>query len=1184
MPKRTDISSIMIIGAGPIVIGQACEFDYSGAQACKALREEGYRVVLVNSNPATIMTDPGLADATYIEPITPEVVAKIIEKERPDALLPTMGGQTGLNTSLALEEMGVLEKFGVEMIGAKREAIEMAEDRKLFREAMDRIGLENPKATIANTMDDCMAALETVGLPAIIRPAFTLGGTGGGVAYNREEYAAICKSGLDASPVNQILIDESLLGWKEYEMEVVRDRADNAIIVCSIENVDPMGVHTGDSITVAPALTLTDKEYQRMRSASIAVLREIGVETGGSNVQWAVNPEDGRMVVIEMNPRVSRSSALASKATGFPIAKIAAKLAVGYTLDELDNDITKVTPASFEPTIDYVVTKIPRFAFEKFPGAEPNLTTAMKSVGEAMAIGRTIHESMQKALASLETGLTGFDEIEIDGVRPEARTAARALLKEAASIPVEVSDQLAKTQRRLDATEPLSETAKAEMERRLAALEEAKRQELVQRQAEEAVEPDSQHERSEIVILNASELTAIHKALSRQTPDRLRVIAQAMRHGLSDDEINAITMFDPWFLARIREIIDSEERVKADGLPSDERALRELKMMGFTDARLAILTGMSEAEVRRARQNAGVTAVFKRIDTCAAEFEAQTPYMYSTYETPVMGEVEDEARPSDAKKVVILGGGPNRIGQGIEFDYCCCHACFALSDQGYETIMINCNPETVSTDYDTSDRLYFEPLTFEHVMEILRIEQERGTLHGVIVQFGGQTPLKLANALAEEGIPILGTTPDAIDLAEDRERFQKLVQDLGLKQPHNALARTDAEAFAAAEEIGFPLVIRPSYVLGGRAMEIVREMPALERYIAEAVVVSGDSPVLLDGYLAGAVEVDVDAISDGEQVHVAGIMQHIEEAGVHSGDSACSLPPHSLPDDIIAELTEQTEALAKALNVRGLMNVQFAVKDGEIYLIEVNPRASRTVPFVAKATDSAVAAIAARVMAGEPLSNFPERSPYPPAEDPMTVLPLGDPFTLADPKTPWFSVKEAVMPFARFPGVDTILGPEMRSTGEVMGWARSFPRAFLKAQLGAGVTLPSEGKVFISIRDADKTEAMVEAARIVIDLGLPILATRGTAAWLVEKGLEAETVNKVYEGGRTIADRMKDGDVALVWNTTEGVQAIEDSRSIRAIALNDKIPYFTTAAGAHASALAMKARHEGDIGVRALQG
>ncbi|SMY05911.1 carbamoyl-phosphate synthase large subunit [Flavimaricola marinus] len=1109
MPKRDDIKSIMIIGAGPIIIGQACEFDYSGAQACKALREEGYRVILVNSNPATIMTDPGLADATYIEPITPEVVAKIIEKERPDALLPTMGGQTGLNTSLALADMGVLEKFGVEMIGAKREAIEMAEDRKLFREAMDRLGIENPKATIVTApkgpdgkrdikagLQLAIDAIEYVGLPAIIRPAFTLGGTGGGVAYNRAEYEHFCRSGMEASPVGQILVDESLLGWKEYEMEVVRDKADNAIIVCSIENVDPMGVHTGDSITVAPALTLTDKEYQVMRNQSIAVLREIGVETGGSNVQWAINPADGRMVVIEMNPRVSRSSALASKATGFPIAKIAAKLAVGYTLDELDNDITKVTPASFEPTIDYVVTKIPRFAFEKFPGSEPYLTTAMKSVGEAMAIGRTIHESLQKALASMETGLTGFDEVEIPGA------------------------------------------------------------------------PDK---------------VAVTKALAQVTPDRLRVIAQAMRHGLTNDDIIAVTKFDPWFLARIREIIDAEADIRKNGLPLNEAALRKLKMMGFTDARLATLTGRDEGQVRRARQELGVVAVFKRIDTCAAEFEAQTPYMYSTYETPVMGDVECEARPSNRKKVVILGGGPNRIGQGIEFDYCCCHACYALTAAGYETIMVNCNPETVSTDYDTSDRLYFEPLTFEHVMEIMRVEQANGHLHGVIVQFGGQTPLKLANALQEAGIPILGTTPDAIDLAEDRERFQQLVQKLGLKQPVNGIASTDQQALDIAESIGFPLVIRPSYVLGGRAMEIVRDMDHLKRYIKEAVVVSGDSPVLLDSYLSGAVEVDVDCLSDGQNTHVAGIMQHIEEAGVHSGDSACCLPPHTLSREIQDEILRQTNALALALNVVGLMNVQFAVKDGEVYLIEVNPRASRTVPFVAKATDSAIASIAARLMAGEPLSNFPMRAPY---QDVSydTPLPYADPMTLADPNMPWFSVKEAVLPFARFPGVDTILGPEMRSTGEVMGWDRSFARAFLKAQMGAGTQLPREGSVFISIRDEDKTPDMLTAAQSLQALGMTFLATRGTAAWLTQNGVAAETVNKVYEGGLTIVDRLKDGHVALVWNTTEGAQAVEDSREIRAVALYDKIPYFTTAAAAQASALAIVAREDGDISVRSLQG
>ncbi len=1064
----------MIIGAGPIIIGQACEFDYSGAQACKALREEGYRVILVNSNPATIMTDPEMADATYIEPITADVVARIIEAERPDALLPTMGGQTGLNTALELDDMGVLDKYGVELIGAKRAAIEMAEDRKKFREAMDRLGIENPRATIANTMDEALAALDDIGLPAIIRPAFTLGGTGGGVAYNRAEYEHFCRTGLDASPASQILIDESLLGWKEYEMEVVRDVADNAIIVCSIENVDPMGVHTGDSVTVAPALTLTDKEYQLMRSRSIAVLREIGVETGGSNVQWAVNPADGRMVVIEMNPRVSRSSALASKANGFPIAKIAAKLAVGYTLDELDNDITKVTPASFEPAIDYVVTKIPRFAFEKFPGAEPLLSTAMKSVGEVMAIGRTIHESLQKALASMENDLTGFDEVEIPGA------------------------------------------------------------------------PDT---------------AALTRALAAQSPDRMRVIAQAMRHGMSDEDIHAITSFDPWFLARIREIVAAEQTVRASGLPTDAAGLRRLKKMGFTDARLAMLAGRPEAEIRHARLALGVTASFKRIDTCAAEFEARTPYMYSTYETPIMGEPECESRPSERRKVVILGGGPNRIGQGIEFDYCCCHACFALTGQGYETIMVNCNPETVSTDYDTSDRLYFEPLTFEHVMEILRVEQEKGMLHGVIVQFGGQTPLKLARALEAEGIPILGTSPDAIDLAEDRERFQALVGRLGLRQPKNAIAATSDEAIEKAAEIGFPLVVRPSYVLGGRAMEIVRDMEGLSRYITEAVVVSGTSPVLLDSYLSGAVEVDVDALSDGERVHVAGIMQHIEEAGVHSGDSACCLPPHSLAPEMVAELERQTRALALELGVVGLMNVQFAIKDDGIYLIEVNPRASRTVPFVAKAVGSPIASIAARLMAGEKLSAF----------------------DLVDPNIDGFAVKEAVLPFARFAGVDTLLGPEMRSTGEVMGADSDFHRAFLKAQMGAGVNLPDGGTAFLSIKDADKGAELVELARALHELGFAILATGGTRAFLAENGVESTRVNKGYEGGRTIVDMLKDGEVALVMNTTEGAQAVSDSRAMRAVALSERIPYFTTLAGAHAAAFAIKARGEGEIGVRPLQ-
>ena len=1108
MPKRTDISSIMIIGAGPIVIGQACEFDYSGAQACKALKEEGYRVILVNSNPATIMTDPGMADATYIEPIEPTIVAKIIEQERPDALLPTMGGQTGLNTALELETMGILEKFGVEMIGAKRKAIEMAEDRALFREAMERLGLENPKAAVveaprlkngkvdlAEGVRLSLEVLNEIGLPAIIRPAFTLGGTGGGVAYNLEDYEYFCKSGMDASPANQILIDESLLGWKEFEMEVVRDVKDNAIIVCSIENVDPMGVHTGDSITVAPALTLTDKEYQMMRTASIDVLREIGVETGGSNVQWAVNPSDGRMVVIEMNPRVSRSSALASKATGFPIAKIAAKLAIGYTLDELENDITKVTPASFEPTIDYVVTKIPRFAFEKFPGAKPHLTTAMKSVGEVMAIGRSFHESIQKALCSLETELSGFDEIDIP---------------------------------------------------------------------------------------NAPEKSAIVKALSEQTPDRIRVIAQAMRFGLSNSEIRDVTMYDSWFLERIREIVEMELEIRQNGLPIEEDNLRQIKSMGFSDLRLATLSGKTEEQVRDARKKLKVDAVFKRIDTCAAEFEAQTPYMYSTYEAPMMGTVECEAEPSNLKKIVILGGGPNRIGQGIEFDYCCCHACYALAEVGFETIMVNCNPETVSTDYDTSDRLYFEPLTFEHVLEILRKELKNGHLVGVIVQFGGQTPLKLAKALEAEGIPILGTSPDAIDLAEDRERFQKLVHKLGLRQPNNGIAKSDAQAFKIAKSIGFPLVIRPSYVLGGRAMEIVRDMDSLKKYITEAVVVSGESPVLLDSYLEGAIECDVDAISDGDKVHVAGIMQHIEEAGVHSGDSACSLPPYSLDNKIIKELNVQTEKLAKALHVVGLMNVQFAVKDNQIYLIEVNPRASRTVPFVAKATDSAIVSIAARIMAGETLDNFKKRESYGSVSYDETI-PLADPMSLADPMLPWFSVKEAVMPFARFPGVDTILGPEMRSTGEVMGWDRDFGRAFLKAQMGAGMKLPSKGCVFFSIKDKDKNDNLAETAQRLINLGFDIIATRGTAAFLKEKNIVCKQINKVYEGRPNIVDIMKNGEIDLVMNTTEGTQAVNDSREIRSVALFDKIPYFTTAAAAHAAALAIQSKTEGEIKVKSLQ-
>ena len=1087
MPKRTDIKKIMIIGAGPIIIGQACEFDYSGAQACKALREEGYKVILVNSNPATIMTDPDMADATYIEPITPEIVTKIIEIEKPDALLPTMGGQTALNTSLALADLGILEKHNVELIGANQKSIEMAEDRKLFREAMDRLNLENPKAAIitAPLKEDgssdtsagvrlAVDVLPDIGLPAIIRPAYTLGGTGGGVAYNREDYEYFCKTGLNASPANQILVDESLLGWKEFEMEVVRDKADNAIIVCAIENIDPMGVHTGDSITVAPALTLTDKEYQMMRNASIAVLREIGVETGGSNVQWAIDPKTGRMVVIEMNPRVSRSSALASKATGFPIAKIAEKLAIGYTLDELDNDITMITPASFEPSIDYIVTKIPRFAFEKFPGSSPNLTTAMKSVGEVMAIGRTFHESLQKALTSLETGLTGFDEVEIQDKSSEA---------------------------------------------------------------------------------------TIIKLLSQQTPDRLLLIAQAIREGLTNEQIINATSYDPWFISRIREIIEIEKTVKSGGLPNNSEDMLLLKMYGFTDARISKLAKLTEEEVRKKRLALGIKAVFKRIDTCAAEFEAKTPYMYSTYEVSAMGQAECEAKPTGNEKVVILGGGPNRIGQGIEFDYCCCHACFALSGQGYETIMINCNPETVSTDYDTSDRLYFEPLTFEHVMEILRVEKESGKLLGVIVQFGGQTPLKLANALDEAGITILGTSPDAIDLAEDRERFKDLLNASELKQPVNGVAYSPEEAFKIAEKVKYPLVIRPSYVLGGRAMEIVRDNNQLESYIRNAVHVSGKSPVLLDSYLTDAIEVDVDAISDGKNVHIAGIMEHIEEAGVHSGDSACSLPPYSLRQATIGELEKQTKTLALSLNVVGLMNIQFAIKDDTIFVLEVNPRASRTVPFVAKAVNSPIAAIAARVMAGEPLTNF----------------------ELKSSNTKHICVKEAVLPFNRFPGVDILLGPEMRSTGEVMGKDNNFERAFFKAQLGAGVELPKTGNVFISVRNNDKSERLLQTAKLLIELGFKIIATRGTAEYFEQNSIKSISVNKVYEGRPNIVDMIKNEEIDLVMNTTDGTQAIEDSHSMRAVCLSDKIPYYTTLAASSAAAIAIKKWQEGEIGVRSIQ-
>ncbi|WP_292020443.1 MULTISPECIES: carbamoyl-phosphate synthase large subunit [unclassified Brevundimonas] len=1096
MPKRTDIKSILIIGAGPIVIGQACEFDYSGVQACKALKAEGYRVILVNSNPATIMTDPEVADATYIEPITPEMVEKIIIKEKPDALLPTMGGQTALNTALALHESGALARHGVEMIGAKAEVIDKAEDRQKFRDAMDKLGLESPRSKAAHSMEEALEGLEFVGLPAVIRPSFTLAGTGGGIAYNREEFDEIVLRGLDLSPTTEVLIEESVLGWKEYEMEVVRDTADNCIIICSIENVDPMGVHTGDSITVAPALTLTDKEYQRMRTGSINVLREIGVETGGSNVQWAINPVDGRMVVIEMNPRVSRSSALASKATGFPIAKVAARLAVGYTLDELQNDITQVTPASFEPSIDYVVTKIPRFAFEKYPGSEPLLGTSMKSVGEVMAIGRTFQESMQKALRGLETGLSGFDEIEIEGVAGAADDA----------------------------------TARA----------------------------------------------AVVRALGVPTPDRIRVIAQAFRHGLSVEEVNAACAYEPWFLRQIADIVREEGHVRVKGLPSDPTEFRRLKAKGFSDARLAQLTSATEKAVRLARRGLNVRPVFKRIDTCAAEFASATAYMYSTYETGALGQIpECEAEPSDKKKAIILGGGPNRIGQGIEFDYCCCHAAFAFDQIGVESIMVNCNPETVSTDYDTSDRLYFEPLTAEDVLELIEVERSRGELIGCVVQFGGQTPLKLAHALQDDDIPVLGTSVDSIDLAEDRERFQQMLEGIGLRQPPNGLARSAEEAAQKAEEVGYPVVLRPSYVLGGRGMMIVHDREQLDRYVHEAMRVSGDDPVLIDHYLNRATEVDVDALCDDETVFVAGVLEHIEEAGVHSGDSACSMPPYSLSAETVAELKRQTTEMAKALKVRGLMNVQFAIEEPHsaeprIFVLEVNPRASRTAPFVAKTIGQPIAAIAAKVMAGVPLKSF----------------------GLTDKPYDHIAVKEAVFPFARFAGVDTILGPEMRSTGEVMGldWKRegeadmapAFARAFAKSQIGGGTTLPTSGCAFISVKDEDKP-FIVDAARTLLAEGFSLIATGGTHTYLVEQGLEVKRVKKVLEGRPHIVDAMKNGEVQLVFNTTSGKQSLQDSFSLRRTALMMKMPYYTTTAGALAAAQAIGAIKAGDLDVKAIQ-
>ncbi|WP_395712563.1 carbamoyl-phosphate synthase large subunit [Reyranella sp.] len=1074
MPKRTDIKSILVIGAGPIVIGQACEFDYSGVQACKALKDEGYRVILVNSNPATIMTDPGLADATYVEPITPDMVARIIEKEKPDAILPTMGGQTALNTAMALHRDGRLEKLGAELIGANAAAIDKAEDRLLFREAMVKIGLECPKSEVVHNREEAVNALDRVGLPAIIRPSFTLGGTGGGIAYNRDEYFEIVQGGIDASPVGEVLVEESVLGWKEYEMEVVRDRRDNCIIICSIENVDPMGIHTGDSITVAPALTLTDKEYQIMRDASIACLREIGVDTGGSNVQFAVDPASGRMVVIEMNPRVSRSSALASKATGFPIAKVAARLAVGYTLDELLNDITGTTPASFEPTIDYVVTKMPRFAFEKFPGAEALLTTSMKSVGEAMSIGRTFQESLQKALRSMETGLTGLNEIEIKGA------------------------------------------------------------------------PDK---------------SAIVGALARPTPDRVLVIAQAFRFGLSVEEIAHASKYEPWFLRQIEELVKAEAVIREGGLPDDAKSLIDLKKKGFSDERLAELSGLSAAEVAKRRRALGVRPVFKRIDTCAAEFASRTPYLYSAYEGDGLHPAECEAEPTDRRKVIILGGGPNRIGQGIEFDYCCVHAVYALREAGYETIMVNCNPETVSTDYDTADRLYFEPLTAEDVIELVEVERRRGELLGLIVQFGGQTPLKLAKPLEAAGIPILGTSPDAIDLAEDRERFQKLIHQLKLSQPDNGTATSQDEAVAVAEKIGYPVVIRPSYVLGGRAMQIVYDREGLERYTRDAVKVSGANPVLIDSYLRDAIEVDVDALADGEQnVFVAGIMEHIEEAGIHSGDSACSLPPYSLPAKVLGEIERQTEALAKALRVVGLMNVQYAVKDGHVYILEVNPRASRTVPFVAKATGQPIAKFAARLMVGEPLKALAIRRA----------------------RGKHIAVKEAVFPFARFPGVDIILGPEMRSTGEVMGLDSNFGRAFAKSQLGAGSKVPVDGVVFVSVKDADKA-AMVRPVKRLVELGFRVVATGGTADYLRRHGIEAQRVNKVLEGRPHIVDQMKDGRIQLVFNTVDGAGALTDSFLLRRTALMHKIAYYTTVAGAKASVEGIAALKAGALDVAPLQ-
>jgi len=1059
MPKRTDIKKILIIGAGPIVIGQACEFDYSGTQACKALKEEGYQVVLLNSNPATIMTDPDFADATYIEPVTPEVLAAIIEKERPDALLPTLGGQTALNTAVAVAEKGILERFGVELIGAKLPAIKKAEDRTLFKEAMQRIGIDLPRSGFAHNYNEAMDVVKHVGFPAIIRPSFTLGGTGGGIAYNQEEYERMAMAGIDASPTDEILVEESLIGWKEYELEVMRDTADNVVIICSIENFDAMGVHTGDSITVAPAQTLTDKEYQLLRDASLKIIREIGVDTGGSNIQFGVNPKNGRIIIIEMNPRVSRSSALASKATGFPIAKIAAKLAVGYTLDEITNDITKETPACFEPTIDYVVTKIPRFTFEKFPAADATLTTQMKSVGEVMSIGRTFKESLQKALRSLEIGSCGFESrfFSVDETRRALTDKERSLLVEKLCVP---------------------------------------------------------------------------------NFDRLWYIADALRSGMTVEEIYQHTAVDPWFLHNIRQIIEKEEelkQVKPHEEANDNLAdiLRDAKRYGFSDKYLGTLWKLPETEVRALRIATGVKPVFKRVDTCAAEFVAYTPYLYSTYEE------ECEAEPTNRKKIMILGGGPNRIGQGIEFDYCCVHGVFALAEDGYETIMVNCNPETVSTDYDTSDRLYFEPLTYEDVLNIVEVEKPEG----VIVQFGGQTPLKLAVALEKAGVPIIGTTPDAIDRAEDRERFQEMLQKLDLRQPENGTARSFEEAEAVASRIGYPVVVRPSYVLGGRAMEIVYDVDNLRRYMHTAVQASPEHPILIDQFLDNAIEIDVDALCDGEVAVIGGIMEHIEEAGIHSGDSACSLPPYSISQEIVEEIRRQTKIMALELNVKGLMNVQYAVKGNDIYILEVNPRASRTSPFVSKATGRPLAKIAARVMAGKTLAQLGVTEEIVPQH---------------------ISVKESVFPFAKFPGVDTILGPEMKSTGEVMGIGETFAMAYAKAQLGAGVKLPVSGKVFISVKDSDKKH-IVSAAKRLYDHGFELVATRGTAVYLQEKGIPVQMVNKVMEGRPHIVDAIKNNEICMVINTTQGAQAVADSFSIRRNALINNVAYFTTAAGARAA-------------------